>query len=122
VIFLIFIPPFSQRKSFASKDNFTLLFWISASDTLKEIKDNKMKGLNYKNIPNRLRKFRKARGLKQKEVAEVLGIKNPSMISRWEKSLCLPSALNIFKLALVYRTLVDTLFNDLLITLREGPL
>ena len=36
------------------------------------------------------------------------------MISRWEKGVCLPSSMNIFRLSLLYRTLVDALFIDLM--------
>jgi transcriptional regulator with XRE-family HTH domain len=72
-----------------------------------------MRNGEYKNIPNCLRKYRKAIGLKQKDVAKIIGLKNSGIISRWEKGICLPSALNIFKLAALYRTLVDALFIDL---------
>ncbi len=68
----------------------------------------------FNNIPNSLRKYRRARGLKQKEVAELLGLKGSSTISRWEKGAVLPKPLNIFKLAAIYRTMVDALFIDLL--------
>ena len=74
---------------------------------------------NYKKIPNCLRKYRKARGLKQKEVAEILGLKNASLISRWEKGISLPNSINLFKLAALYRTLVDALFIDLLRFLKQ---
>ena len=63
-----------------------------------------MKNANYKSVPNCLRRYRKARGLKQREVAEILGLKSGSVISRWERGVCLPSSLNVFKLSLVYRT------------------
>lgn len=72
------------------------------------------KNTSSKNIPNSLRKYRRARGLKQKEVAEMLGLKSSSMISRWEKGAVLPKPLSIFKLAAIYRTMVDALFIDLL--------
>ena len=65
-----------------------------------------------KNIPNCLKKYRKARGLKQQDVARILGIKSASMISRWEKGVCMPSAINLFKLAALYRVMVDPLFVD----------
>jgi transcriptional regulator with XRE-family HTH domain len=70
-------------------------------------------------IPNCLRKYRRARGLKQKEVAQILGLKNSSMISRWERGVCLPSALNVFRLASLYATPVEALFADLLEVLRR---
>jgi len=78
-----------------------------------------MKKIDYRCIPNCLRKYRKARGLKQKEAAEILGLKSTSMISRWEKGVCLPNSLNIFKLAILYRTLADALFIDLMRLLKE---
>jgi len=73
---------------------------------------------NTKTIPNCLRRYRRARGLKQKEVARILGIKSASMISRWEKGVCLPCTLNLFKLAVLYRTMADALFIDLLRALK----
>jgi transcriptional regulator with XRE-family HTH domain len=73
-----------------------------------------MRNTKPKTIPNSLKRYRKARGLQQKEVAKILGIKSASMISRWEKGRCLPSALNLFRLAVVYRTMVDALYIDLL--------
>jgi len=72
-----------------------------------------------KRIPNSLRKYRKAAGLKQKEVAKLLGLKNTSMLSRWERGVCLPKLPNIFKLALLYRTMVDALFMELRTSLKE---
>lgn len=72
-----------------------------------------MKNKKRKFTANSLRKHRKARGLKQKEVANILGLKTASMISRWENSLCLPKPANMFKLAVLYRTMVDGLFIDL---------
>jgi transcriptional regulator with XRE-family HTH domain len=73
-----------------------------------------MRKVEYKRIPNRLRKYRKERGLKQKDVAKILGLKNCGMISRWEKGVCLPSLLNAFKLAGLYCVLVDALFFPLI--------
>lgn len=65
-----------------------------------------------RNIPNSLRRFRKVRGMKQKEVARILGVRSASMISRWEKGITLPSTENAFKLAVIYRTMVDALYID----------
>jgi transcriptional regulator with XRE-family HTH domain len=72
-----------------------------------------------RNFNNCLRKYRKARGLNQQDVAEILGIKSTSMISRWEMGVCLPDLLNAFKLSIVYRTMTDALFIDQLRELRE---
>ena len=68
---------------------------------------------------NCLRKYRKTRGLKQKDVAEILGLKSTGMISRWEKGVCLPDTLNLLKLSVLYRTLVDALLIELVRILRE---
>ena len=73
-----------------------------------------MEKVEYKRIPNNLRKCRKAIGLRQKDVAKILGLKNSGMISRWEKGVCLPSLLNTIKLAGLYCVLVDALFFPLI--------
>ena len=73
-----------------------------------------MKKVDFKKIPNNLRKYRKAIGLKQNDVARILDLKSASMISRWEKGVCLPSLLNTFKLAGLYSVLVDALFFPLI--------
>ncbi|MEM2991374.1 MAG: helix-turn-helix transcriptional regulator [Halobacteria archaeon] len=72
----------------------------------------------FKGFPNHLRRYRKARGLKQKDVAKILGFKSASMISRWEKGVCLPNTLNLLKLAALYRTMADALYVDLLRTIK----
>jgi transcriptional regulator with XRE-family HTH domain len=73
-------------------------------------------------INNCLRKYRKARGLKQKDVAKILGLKSTSMISRWENGISLPSTQNLLKLAVLYRTIVDALFIDLIREFKEKTL
>ena len=73
-----------------------------------------MKNAKCKTIPNCLRRYRKAKALKQKEVAQILGLKSASQISRWERGFCMPSSLNLLKRSLVYRPMVDALFIDLL--------
>ena len=68
---------------------------------------------------NQLRKYRKARGLSQCDAARILGFSDGSRISRWERGTCLPTAINMFKLAALYRTLVDALYIDVLRQIRE---
>jgi len=70
-------------------------------------------------ILNRLRKYRKARGLTQREAARILEFADASSLSRWEHGICLPSVMNMFRLAALYRTLVDALYIDALRTIRE---
>jgi len=77
------------------------------------------KNIKHKSVLNCLKRYRRARGLKQSEVAQILGLKSAGMISRWEKGVCMPSAMNLFKLSAIYRTMVDALFIDLLRTLRR---
>jgi len=77
-------------------------------------KDKKSKKNNsFERVPNSLRKYRKKRGLKQKDVAEILGLKSTSIISRWERGFVLPKPVNVFKLASLYRTITEALFSDL---------
>jgi transcriptional regulator with XRE-family HTH domain len=73
-----------------------------------------MKKVEKKKIPNNLRRYRKAVGLKQKEVAEILDLRSAGMISRWEKGVCLPSLMNVIKLASIYCVLIDALFFPLI--------
>jgi len=70
-------------------------------------------------IKNQLRKYRKARGLTQEEVALILGVKSGSVVSRWENGLCIPKLHNTIKLALLYRTMADALFIDLRRSLKD---
>jgi len=79
-----------------------------------------MKRNSSKITTNCLRKYRKARGLNQKQVAAILGLKSTGMISRWEKGVCLPDTINIFKLSILYRTLIEALFIDHVHELRAG--
>jgi len=34
------------------------------------------------------------------------------MISRWETGVCVPDTLNLFRLAVLYRTMVEALFGE----------
>ena len=106
----------SLGNKIASFGNFLPLVWVIPSDTLRLKISFFMKE---KNIPNSIKRYRKARGLQQKDVAKVLGLKSASMISRWEKGLCLPNTRNLFKLAILYRTMSDALFIDLIKQMRN---
>ena len=66
--------------------------------------------MHNKIYPNVMRKYRKGRGLNQKQVAMIIGISSGSIISRWENNRCLPRTINILKLARLYRVMADTLF------------
>jgi transcriptional regulator with XRE-family HTH domain len=72
-----------------------------------------------KKYPNLLRRFRKARGLSQRQAARILGVGSTSMISRWEKGISLPNTTNVFKLAALYRTMADPMFPNLTRMLKD---
>mgnify|MGYP005847750531 CR=1 FL=1 len=67
---------------------------------------------DYKNFPNNLRKHRKGMNLSQRDVANVLGFKNASLISRWERGITLPSGILLFKLSALYGRQIEELFID----------
>ena len=71
-----------------------------------------MKKIPYHRVHNSLRKYRKARGLTQKEVSRILGLKSVGIVSRWEIGHYMPKTLNVFKMAVLYRTMADALFID----------
>lgn len=52
--------------------------------------------------PNRLKEFRKAKKLRQTDVAKYLGFKSTDRISRWEKGTMYPHVLNFLKLIELY--------------------
>jgi transcriptional regulator with XRE-family HTH domain len=68
---------------------------------------------------NRLRKHRRTMGYSQKQVAWLLGHKNTSSLSRWEKGITMPTVDNLIKLAFLYRTLCDQLYFDLSLEYRQ---
>lgn len=68
----------------------------------------------YKKIPNKLRMCRIASGLKPEIVAEILGFKHSSKISSWETGTSIPTLVNAFKLAGLYKVYVEELFFDLM--------
>jgi len=72
-----------------------------------------------KHIPNLLRKHRKIVGYRQSEVAEILDLKSTNRISRWEKGMAAPGLLNLLKLSIIYSTLCDQLYQDLMSELRK---
>jgi transcriptional regulator with XRE-family HTH domain len=72
-----------------------------------------MKKSDYHKPHNSLRKYRKARGLTQKEVSLIIGVRSEGIVSRWEIGYSLPKTVNALKLAILYRTIADALFVDL---------
>lgn len=78
-----------------------------------------MKEEKYNYACNCLKKHRRINRYSQKQVAVRLGIKNSSMISCWENGHRLPTSLNMFKLAVLYQTSVDSLYIDLIRSIRK---
>lgn len=68
---------------------------------------------------NYLRKFRRARGLKAKDVTAILGLRSASTLSRWENGVTLPDSISLMRLAALYRTFVDALFPEVARDLRR---
>lgn len=64
-------------------------------------------------FPNKLRSYRRCQGWSQKKVARMLGLADTSTLSRWERGYALPGTLNIFRLARMYHTFPQLLFDDL---------
>lgn len=75
--------------------------------------------MDTKRIPNNLKFYRRNRGLKQTDVAQILGVRNASMISRWEKGLAIPNTVNTFRLGLIYRISTDALYAEYRLKLKE---
>jgi transcriptional regulator with XRE-family HTH domain len=51
---------------------------------------------------NELKTVRKQAGLRQIDVAQMLGHSSADRISHWEKGLAAPGLVNLFKLSLIY--------------------
>lgn len=62
---------------------------------------------------NYLRKFRRARGLKRRDVAAILGVRDLGTITRWETGKAMPSVMNLLRLSALYRTFADALFPEM---------
>ncbi len=64
-------------------------------------------------IPNSLREHRRLMGYTQGDIMLKLQLESTSMISRWERGMTMPSADNLLKLSILYKTLVNELYYDL---------
>lgn len=70
-------------------------------------------GMETGRFPNKLRSFRRISGLSQKKVARRLGFSDTSTLSRWENGLATPSLVQVFRLARMYQTTPQALYEDL---------
>ena len=62
---------------------------------------------------NNLKRIRKNAGLRQIDVAEMLGHTSADRISHWEKGLAAPGIVNLFKLSIIYGITPQELYGDL---------
>jgi transcriptional regulator with XRE-family HTH domain len=62
---------------------------------------------------NNLRSIRKALGLRQQDVSDMLGLQIIDRISHWENGQALPSVLNLFRLCRIYKKTPQELYHDL---------
>jgi transcriptional regulator with XRE-family HTH domain len=69
--------------------------------------------MEHSRIPNRLKYYRKAHGLFQKDVNSILEIKDVSTILRWEKGISFPGALHLIALCHLYHRGVEQLYPDI---------
>ncbi len=63
--------------------------------------------------PNRLREYRTKAGLRQVDIAEILGLDCADRLSRWENGLAMPSVVNLFKLCALYQVLPHEVYEKL---------
>jgi len=77
-----------------------------------------MGSTKHKRTPNSLRKYRRAKGLTQEEVAKILGLK-ASTISRWERGFRVPKLITAIKLSILYNTMADGLYLSVKRELKE---
>ena len=68
------------------------------------------KGLDIKS--NNIRRYRKLRYLRQRDIAKLLGIKSHNDVYRWERGQKLPSLQNALKLSYILQCPVEVLFFD----------
>ena len=58
-------------------------------------------------------------GLKQRQVARLLELYDTKSLSLWEQGTAMPSATNLFKLSIIYRTYPNELYHEHFTELRE---
>jgi transcriptional regulator with XRE-family HTH domain len=61
---------------------------------------------------NQIRRYRKERYLRQRDIAILMGLKQPCDIYRWETGEKLPSLMNVLKLSVALKCPVEILFLD----------
>jgi len=64
-------------------------------------------------IPYRLARRRRLIGLSRRQVADIFGHKDTTIISRWERGITQPSLDNAFILGKLYHSPVEDIFHEL---------
>ena len=62
--------------------------------------------------PNKLRIYRVQVNLRQIDVAKLLKLDCADRISRWETGVAVPSIVNLFRLAIIYKVSPQDLFSE----------
>lgn len=70
-------------------------------------------------FPNSLRRIRMDLGMRQVDVAKMLGHASPDRISHWEKGVALPGLVNLFKLSVIYGVSAENLYRELYDSIRD---
>ncbi|MEN9582301.1 MAG: hypothetical protein RL641_255 [Candidatus Parcubacteria bacterium] len=75
-----------------------------------------------RNFPHGLKHSRQRMLHSQQDVAFILRLKSANRISDWERGKKYPGFINLLKLYLVYREMIDVLYPDLIQELRQDIL
>jgi len=78
-----------------------------------------MSRISQNQIANQLRSYREKRGLRQRDVARLIGQSSSAHLSHWEKGRELPSFTNALRLSAAIKCPVEVLFYDLFDQLRK---
>ncbi len=69
--------------------------------------------------PNHIRRFRKRRGLRLRDVSRLVGMRVPHHVSRWESGSRVPTLDTALRLSAILQCPVEVLFSDHYRTIRE---
>ena len=58
-------------------------------------------------------------GHKQRDVAFLMQLRNAGRISEWERGIKMPGSVNLIKLRIIYRRMIDEMYSDLTQALRQ---
>jgi len=78
-----------------------------------------MSRVSQNQIANQLRSYREKRGLRQRDVARLIGQSSSAHLSHWEKGRELPSFTNALRLSAAIKCPVEVLFYGLFDQLRK---